>query len=128
MPDTELLQFALIGFQEQRRQIDIRIAQIQAQLGGNQTSAAEANEPTHRGGRKRRLSAAGRKRIAEATRKRWAVFRRQQQHAAKKRPIKKVPAKKARARKAVSPAVLRRRLEGLKKARAAMAAKRAASP
>ena len=68
----EILAAALIGFEEQKRHINAKIAELRAMLSGGGTDAtatAEAPKP------KRRLSAAGRKRIIEATKKRWAAVR-----------------------------------------------------
>lgn len=75
--DTNLLQAVLTGLQYQLDDIDRRMVQIRAELGGHSpvpTSKAHgpaASKPT----RKRRpRSAAVRKRMAAAQRKRWARY------------------------------------------------------
>ena len=73
--DSEFLAAALIGYQQRRAEIDGKIAELRQQLGGLWPSVrAGKSDGTHRAG-KRIMSAAGRKRIAEATKKRWAAFR-----------------------------------------------------
>ena len=86
----------------QKRSIDAQIAELRLML--NPVTAAEVAAPVSTK-RKRRLSAAGRRAIAEASRKRWAAF-----NAAKKKsaptparaPRKKVSSKKAARRPATA--------------------------
>jgi hypothetical protein len=80
--DTELLEAALIGLQLRLSEIDLKIADIYARISGRGGSR-EA---------KRVLSAAARRRIAEAQRKRWAAHR--EQAKAKRRELS--PAAKKR--------------------------------
>jgi hypothetical protein len=63
----ELLEAALVGYQSQREQIDAKVAEIQRELG---TAPARGSAA---GSGKRVISAAGRRRMAEAQRKRWAA-------------------------------------------------------
>src|SRR5664279_2105084 len=74
----------------------------------------EASKP------KRKLTAAGKKAISEATKKRWAAF-----HAANTKPVvaKKTPSRKAVSRRKLSPAGKAELVANLAKARAAKAAK-----
>ena len=76
--DNSLLEMALVGYEAQREKIRAKMAEIQARLGkpGKHGSAGKIRANA---GKKRVLSAAARKRIAEAQRKRWAKF-----HAAQK--------------------------------------------
>jgi hypothetical protein len=69
--DTELLEAALIGLQVRLSEIDLKIADIHARIGGSDGSR-EAKPA-----RKRVLSAAARRRIAAAQRKRWVAHRKQ---------------------------------------------------
>jgi hypothetical protein len=69
--DQELLAMALVGYQAQKAKLDAAIEGIQAQLG--QRTASSAAGPGIP--RKRTMSAAGRKRIAAAQRKRWAAIK-----------------------------------------------------
>jgi hypothetical protein len=73
--DKEVLAAAIEGFEAQKKHIDTQIAEIRQILGGGSAETAAA---TPGPGRKRRkMSAAGRKRIAEAQRKRWAASRKE---------------------------------------------------
>lgn len=111
--DAEILQAALIGYAEQRRVIEAKIAEIQEQLAGptQEVAASDGAKP------KRKMSAAAKRRIALAQKARWAAF-----HARSEKPAPKRTATK----KKLSPARKAALLPNLKKARAARAAKRTA--
>jgi hypothetical protein len=66
---AELLNAAIEGFEAQKRRIDAQIAEIREMLKDTRTEPVAVSEPSNR---KRTLSAAARKRIGEAQRKRWA--------------------------------------------------------
>lgn len=72
--DQTLLEAALIGYQHQADQLAEKIADIQRQLGGKSSNGTPklATVP----GKKRAMSAAARKRIAAAQKKRWAEYHR----------------------------------------------------
>src|SRR5579859_6437891 len=73
--DPTTLAMALVGYEFEKQKIDEKIRQIRAQLGvrTGQGRAAGAPATKSTGPRKRRtLSAAARRRIAAAQRKRWA--------------------------------------------------------
>ena len=72
--DHTLLEAALIGYQHQASQIAEKIADIRRQLGGKPTAAAPKAAAVP--GKKRSMSAAARKRIAAAQKKRWAEYHR----------------------------------------------------
>ena len=112
----EIINAAIVGFEQQKLHIDTQIAELRSLLtGGSSEPAASPEVPT--GKRKRRkMSAAGRKAIAEAQRKRWAASKEAAQPPA---PATSKPKRKlSKARKAALVA-------NLAKARAARAAKRA---
>jgi peptidoglycan hydrolase CwlO-like protein len=69
--DRSILEAAVIGFEQQRQQIDAKIAELKALLSGGTTQTAATPQPAKR--KRRKMSAAGRKAIAEAQRKRWAA-------------------------------------------------------
>ncbi len=70
----EILSAALKGLEAQRDRLASQIAEVRLLLGGAHAPASSAAEaPTRKPGRK--MSAAARKRIAEAQRKRWEAFR-----------------------------------------------------
>ena len=71
--NPELIVAAIDGFQEQKKRIDVQIAELRQMLGGNSTHVAA---PPEARSRRRTLSAAARARIAAAQRKRWAAQRR----------------------------------------------------
>jgi hypothetical protein len=82
--DASFLEAALIGFEQMKRNVEEKIAEIRRQLGsGNGTQAAA---PSQTG--RRPLSPAARRRIAAAQRKRWAAVK------AKSEPAKLVGAKR----------------------------------
>jgi hypothetical protein len=85
---AEILAAAIEGFEVQKRRIDARIAELRAMLDGGPRDTAAAPEAPKR--KRRKMSAAGRRAISEATKKRWAAF-----HAAKE-AAKKTAAKKAK--------------------------------
>src|SRR5689334_4946630 len=114
-----IIEAAIVGFERQKEQIDETIAELRAQLGGTSVKAGRkakvAGSPTQA---KRQMSAAARKRIAAAQKKRWAAF-----HAGQK--TEAAPAKKAAPKRKMSPAAKARLVANLAKARAAKAAKAA---
>jgi hypothetical protein len=109
---VEILNAAILGFEEQKRRIDSQIAELRAMLdGGTRPTPAATPETPKR--KRRKMSAAGRKAIAEAQRKRWA--------ASKKAAV---PPKKTLPKRKLSPAGKAALVANLAKARAAKAAKR----
>ena len=66
---TQIIEAAIDGFEAQKQRIDVQIAELRAML--SPAGSAPAAKTTVR--RKRGMSAAGRKAIAEAQRKRWAA-------------------------------------------------------
>jgi hypothetical protein len=72
MPTTEfntaILLAAIEGFEQQKLRIDAQIAELRAMLSGQPVVTPEA--PT---AKRRPMSAAARKRMSEAQKKRWAV-------------------------------------------------------
>lgn len=81
--DESTLQMALIGYQIERDKIEGRIRELQAQLKGKHSAAAEPKAGQKAPRVRRELSAAARARIAAAQKKRWAEHRRKQAQAAK---------------------------------------------
>src|ERR1035437_2040330 len=65
----EIITAAVEGFEQQKLRIDAQIAELRQMLTGTPTATAATPEGP-RG--KRRMSAAARKRIGDAQRKRWA--------------------------------------------------------
>jgi hypothetical protein len=66
----QIINAAILGFEEQKRHFDTQISEPRAMLPGGGTDPAAAPEVPKR--KRRKLSAAARKRIGDAQRKRWA--------------------------------------------------------
>ena len=94
----DLFQAALLGYERQKALLDERIAEIRGELGGGSGHSDEREKPTRgtsdatrrrmasartrwssvkttAAPARRKISDAGRKRIIEATKKRWAAWR-----------------------------------------------------
>src|SRR5450759_2685666 len=67
---NEIITAAIVGFEAQKTRIDDQIAELRAMLSGS--SAEPAATPEVPKGKRRKMSAAARKRIGDAQRKRWA--------------------------------------------------------
>src|ERR1017187_6237408 len=68
---AEIINAAIEGFEQQKLRIDAQIAELRAVLTGTPTEPA-ATAPEAPKGKRRKMSAAARKRIGDAQRKRWA--------------------------------------------------------
>src|ERR1035437_7977350 len=66
----EIINAAILGFESQKLRIDAQIAALRQMLTGPPTAAAAAPELPK--GKRRKRSAAARKRMGDAQRKRWA--------------------------------------------------------
>jgi hypothetical protein len=82
----EVIEAAIQGFEAQKHHIDSQIAELRAMLPSGANGSAHGMQTAQRA--KSRMSAAGRKAIAEAQRKRWA--------AVKNQASSTVPAKKSK--------------------------------
>jgi hypothetical protein len=91
--DRSILEAALIGLEQQKAHIESKTAEIRRRLRGLGEPKGEAAPGTRA---KRVLSPAARKRIADATKKRWAAYRAAKAaQAGGKRPGRKAARKKA---------------------------------
>lgn len=72
--DQAILEAALIGYQHQLSQIQEKMADLRRQLGGKASAGVSVGGGAAVPGRKREMSAAARKRIAAAQKKRWAEY------------------------------------------------------
>ena len=91
---NELVMAAIKGFEEQKRAIDAQIAELRAFLAGE--SAEPALAPAAEKPARRKVSAAGRKAMAEAQRKRWAAIKGKPEPKTSTIPIPKPATKKKR--------------------------------
>ena len=81
MVDTSLLEAALFGYQARLKEIDETMADIRGRLGirrDGRRLSAPSTSPAPAPRKRRRLSAAARKRIAAAQRARWAAYHKKQ--------------------------------------------------
>lgn len=69
---TEILKAAIEGFESQKRRINSQIDELRQQLRGGRTETTEAPAAP---ARRRKMSAAGRRRIAAAQKARWAKIK-----------------------------------------------------
>lgn len=79
--DIATLQAALIGYQAKHDEITAKMAEIRKRIpgakhGGDEPFPLGNNDPLPR--KKRKMSAAGRKAISVATKRRWAEFHKKQ--------------------------------------------------
>ena len=81
--DTTTLQMALIGYQSQLSEINAKMQEIRRRLGGARAAANDRGRGDIPGPVKRVLSAAARRRIVAAQKKRWAEHRKSQAKSAK---------------------------------------------
>ena len=104
----EIINAAIEGFESQKRRIDSQIADLRQLLNGNRTEVAGTSRAP---ARKRRVSAAGRRRMAAAQKARWAKIRGDAAAAsspAVAKPVKRRRKLSAAGRKAISEATKRR--------------------
>jgi hypothetical protein len=70
---NEVILAAIEGFQSQKKQIDTQIAELRQLLNGNRTaSVAEPATPVRK---RKKFSAASRRKMREAQQRRWAAIR-----------------------------------------------------
>ena len=67
----EIINAAIVGFEQQKLRIDTQIAELRSMLPGATTQTAATSEVPTGKPKRRKMSAAGRARIAAAQRKRW---------------------------------------------------------
>jgi hypothetical protein len=115
--DAGILQMALRGYEAERLKVENAIAAIRSQLGKRSSRAAVAAVDGAPSKPRRQMSAAARRRIGAAQRKRWKEF-----HAKTEKPASKRAAPKRR----LSAATKAKLVANLVKARAAKAAMKTA--
>ena len=121
IPDREILEAALAGLQSELNRIDTAMSDLRARLGqrgrGRPAASADAAPTGGRRGR-RRMSAAARKRIGEATRRRWAA-RREAQGGQTEAPKSKPKRKMSKEGRAAIIAAAKKRWAAFRKGQAA---------
>jgi hypothetical protein len=119
--DADFLRAALLGYQQQRAEIESRMAELRRQLGQPSAAVDSTNMSDNGTGqmeKRRALSAAARKRIGDAQRMRWAALRKESV------PAQAEPAAPVAKRK-MSAAAKRRIADAQRKRWAAFRAKKA---
>jgi hypothetical protein len=117
--NAEIIAAAIEGFELQKRRIDSQIGELRAMLSGGRTEGTATPEASTR---KRKVSTAARRRMAEGQRKRWAAIKaesKKPESAARPEPAKPKRKMSAAGRRAISEATKRR--WALKRAEAAKA-------
>jgi len=107
---NEIIDAAILGFEEQKRRIDAQIAELQGMRSGRNHTPVSSTQA------RRTMSAAGRKTIAEAQRKRWAAVRKDGAAAPQSAP-KKAKRKLSAAGRAAIVAALKKRWAAKKAAK-----------
>jgi hypothetical protein len=103
---AEIINAAIEGFESQKRRIDSQIAELRQLLNGGRPETGTASAAP---ARKRKMSAAGRRRIAAAQKARWAKIRGEAEPASSSTAPKPTKRKlSAAGRKAISEATKRR--------------------
>jgi hypothetical protein len=105
---AEILTAAIEGFQVQKRWIDDQIAVLRAMLPGGRPEPSGAGAPEAPRGKRRKMSAAARKRISDAQRKRWAESKGTSQPAASPESPKRKRKLSAAGRRAIRAATKKR--------------------
>jgi len=103
----EIVIAAIDGFKAQRSRLDQRVAEIREMLNGGPAQPAAPAEPAPR--KRRRLSVAARRRIAEAQQLRWAKIRGELEGAAHS------TTKAVKAKRRISPEGMKRIIAATKK-------------
>jgi hypothetical protein len=103
---NEIIAAAILGFEEQKRHIDIQIVELRAALSGSNTAPTATPEGPK--GKRRKMSAAARKRIGDAQRKRWAESKGQSESPSETFAAKAKRKMSAAGRKAISEATRKR--------------------
>src|SRR5579872_2974770 len=103
---AEIIHAAIEGFESQKRRIDSQIDELRQLLNGG---SAEPGAESGTSARKRKISAAGRRRMAAAQKARWAKVRGEVEPTSSAAPPKPIKRKMSAAgRKAISEATKRR--------------------
>jgi cell division septum initiation protein DivIVA len=102
----EIIIAAIEGFQAQKTKLAAQIAELRQMLSGGPVATAATPEPAKR--KRRKMSAAGRRAIAEAQRKRWAASKKAAQPLAPKAAPKAKRRLSAAGRKAIVAATKKR--------------------
>ena len=122
---TEIINAAILGFESQKEQLDAQIQELRQLLDGKQPEQDAAIEATPR--RRKRFSAASRRKMALAQKARWAKIKGESgPETAAAAPVKPKRKLSAAGRKAIQQALRKRWAQAAKAKKAAPARKKAA--
>jgi len=111
--DRTIIEAAIVGFEHKKTEIDRQIGELRAMLSGGPAETAATPEAAP--GKRKKFSAAARKKMALAQKARWAKIKGEAEPAA--------PAPAPKPKRKLSAAAKAKLAANLKKARAAKAAK-----
>jgi hypothetical protein len=109
-----IIEAAIVGFEEQKRQIDVQLAELRAMLTGGSAETTAAAEAAP--GKRKKFSAGARRRMALTQKARWAKQKGEAE------PAATIPAQEPKLRRKMLAAAKAKLVANLKKARAAKAA------
>jgi len=112
---AEIVNAAILGMEAQKEKLDAKIAELRGWLTGGPTEPTAAAEPATP--KRRRMSAAARKRIGDAQRKRWAASKKAAEPSAPEAAPKTKRKLSAAGRKAII-AATKKRWEAVRAAKA----------
>ena len=105
----EIINAAIVGFEQQKLRIDTQIAELRAMLDGGSTKPGPAAAPEPSTLKRRKFSAAARRRMKEAQQLRWAKIRGESESAAPSTPeLEKAKGKLSKAGRANNVAALKK--------------------
>ena len=78
---NEIINAAIVGFEQQKLHIDTQIAELRAMLDGGSSKPTPAATPATPTIKRRKFSAAARRRMKEAQQRRWAKIKGESEHA-----------------------------------------------
>jgi hypothetical protein len=103
---NEIITAAIDGFEAQKRRLDDQIAELRGLLDGKRTEPAATSEAAP--GKRKKFSAASRRKMALAQTARWAKIKGESEAPEAAVPVKKKRRMSAAARKAISEATTKR--------------------
>jgi hypothetical protein len=123
---AEIIAAAILGFEQQKRHIDTKIAELRAMLPGGSTGTATTPEVSTL--RRKKFSVAARRRMKEAQQRRWAKVRGEAVPSAPAKPGPSKPKRKlSKAGRAAIVAALKKRWAAKKAAAKTRPAKKNAT-
>jgi hypothetical protein len=105
---TEIISAAIDGLEEKRRKLDEQIAELRGMLSGKPTNSESTATSESTPGKRKKFSAASRRKMALAQKARWAKIKGETETPEAVAPAKKKRKMSAAGRKAISEATKKR--------------------